>query len=190
MRLRESAMPSSAAAEVAVPVTATCPYFASVKPWLTAMIALSRTSWTLPCRAAFFVMSRGACGHADQGCRGHPVRTPPYRANCRRRTTCSCRAGRSTLRMRSKGNIKISCRATRTSVMPWRSSGTLYVPFGASSWAFLFLSRGDSQAGRHAGVVAASWHQAAQESFTAMPVATTRLRFTPVSSIRMTPSLR
>jgi len=31
-------------------------------------------------------------------------------------------------------------------------------------------------------------YQAAHESFTAMPVATTRLRFTPVSSIRMTPS--
>ena len=34
--------------------------------------------------------------------------------------------------------------------------GDLYVPFGASSWVFLFPSR-DSQAGRHSGVLAASW---------------------------------
>jgi hypothetical protein len=94
------------------------------------------------------MMSRGTCGLAEQGCRGHPVRTPPYRANCRRRTACSCRAGRSTSRMRSKGNIKISCRATRTSVMPWRSSGhalcafrrfvvgiSLSEPRRQSSWA-------------------------------------------------------
>ena len=48
--------------------------------------------------------------------------------------------------MHSKGNI--SCRATRTSVVPCIT---------ASLWVFLFPSRGPSGAGRHAGAVGGIW---------------------------------
>ena len=66
-----------------------------------------------------------------------------------------------------EGEQKNFMPATRTSVVPWRYSGARFMCLSAvisaiaasitaSSWVFLFPSRGQSGAGRHAGAVAAS----------------------------------